>query len=459
MARTHRSRACTISLTEMRRLYCEKRNLSLINGSIERRLNPVVVHGLVSLTSQAVFAGSTLLTSVMTSRALGRADKGLLALLVLIPVVMQLLLDVGIEQGLTVKVAKGSLVNPRLHAALLGIMTHGLAGSLLAIVIISAASGKLSLAAIDGPTTSLFAAACALAIVQHDISGLLYGYKEIPFVSSARATGAAMITAGSAVLYTMGGHSVTEYFAVYVAGMAGLVAVLGLRLARLLVADPHARIGQTVRWRMVSRTGLPFYGANLSHIAVTRTDSLILGATRPSSELGLYSSAVNVAEFLWYLPSILAEVVLPHSIGNPNRRLCKRSLLMVFMISLITSVVLALTGRRLIVILFGDEFVGSFQPLLLLLPGAVAMSCARIGQVWLLIYGRAAAVRMINFIASITGATVWLVAIPRVGLMAAAIVSSGVYFAIGLATVIALLRTTRDQHVRASSTEIAKLTA
>jgi O-antigen/teichoic acid export membrane protein len=406
------------------------------------RLRSIAVHTGLNFASQALFAGSTLVTSIIASRALGRTDKGVLAFLMLIPVLLQAFLDLGMEQGLTVRVANGSLASPSRRRILSGLVAHGLISLVIAtgIVVVAPLVPSRTVAAVAGQKALLTVIACMLTVIQHDLAGLLYGYKKIPFVSLARMAAGTAVAGGSAVLYLTGSGSVIDYLGIYVAGTAALTAALALRLRPLLPRWPQDHEGRPIDWHIVSQAGLPFYGLKLTHFAMTRLDSLLLGATRPSAELGLYSNAVNLVEVMWYFPGALGQVLLPHTAGKPNRRLCTQTLLAVAVLSAVCGVVLGLAGHILIVALFGPSFAESFEPLVLLLPGAVAMSCARIGQVWLLIYDRAAVVRRINLLAAGTGSIVWWLAIPRYGLAAAALVSSILYTCVGIATVLLLLR-------------------
>jgi O-antigen/teichoic acid export membrane protein len=414
---------------------------------LPRRLHPLVVNTGLNLASHAVFSGSMLVTSILASRALGRSDKGVLALLILVPIILQFILDIGIEHGLTIKAANGSLGTPGRRPVLRGLLVHGSTGLAIASIVAALAplAGSSSLAALGGRNALLTVTACTLAIVQHDLTGLLYGYNKIPFVSVARMAGALAVAGGSAVLYVLGRNSVTEYFAIYVAGTAGLTAALALQLRTLLPGGPPDPAGGSINWRAVARTGLPFYGAYLSYFAVTRFDSFLLGATRPPAELGLYSNAVNLAEVVWYFPGTLGQVLLSHTGGKGNARLCRRTLLAVVVLSSASVLLLGLSGRLLITTLFGPDFAPSFGPLLILLPGAVGMSCVRIGQIWLLIYGRASLVRTVNAAAAAAGAILWWISIPKYGLTAAATVSSLLYCSMGLVTMLTLTRTVRTQ--------------
>jgi O-antigen/teichoic acid export membrane protein len=411
------------------------------------RLNFLVLNTGLNFVSQACLAASMLVTSTLASRALGRSDRGVLALLILVPTILHIILDLGVEQGLTVKVANGSLVAPDRRVVLRGIFGHGLIGAVVATIISALAptTGTSSIVELGGHNAPLTIAACSLAVVQRDLIGLLYGYKKIPFVSFARMAGAFVVAGGTAVLYWLGRSSVTEYFAVYVAGGTGVTLALAIQ-ARALLSDcsnRDARRSMTTDWRAVSKTGLPYYGASLSYFAVSRFDSFLLGATRPPEELGLYSNAVNLAEVIWYFPGALGQVLLPHSAGKVDPRLCKRTVLIVIVISTISMLILGLSGQFLIAMLFGSSFAAALTPFLLLLPGVVGMSCVRIGEIWLLISGKTRVVRMINSIAAISGITLWSFTIPRYGLIAAAVVSSILYCSMGAASISMLMRTIR----------------
>jgi O-antigen/teichoic acid export membrane protein len=409
-----------------------------------RRPPPLVLHASINFASQAVYAGATLVASILAARALGRADRGVLALLVLVPTVLQMLLDLGVEQGLTVRTVNGSLGVPGRRPLLRGLAAHGAIGAAVAAAVAALAplAGSGTVASLGGRNAPLVAAACALAVAQHDLSGLLYGHKKIPFVSLARMGAALAVTAATAVLYWRGRDSVGEYFAVHVAGLGCATGALALRLRPLLPGPPRPA-GDPVDWSRVARTGLPYYGASLSYFVVSRFDSFLLGATRPPAELGLYSAAVNLAEVLWYFPGALGQVLLPHTGAKGDARLCRRTLLAVALLSLASMLVVAAAGRLLVTTLFGASFEAAVGPLLLLLPGAVGMSCFRIGEVWLLIYGRAAVVRTLNAATATGGAALWWLTIPRYGPPAAAAVSSVLYCSMGVVTTAALLRTTR----------------
>jgi O-antigen/teichoic acid export membrane protein len=118
---------------------------------------------------------------------------------------------------------------------------------------------------------------------------------------------------------------------------------------------------------------------------------------------------------------------------------------MVVITSLLGAVALAGTGQFLLKSLFGAQFATGYLPLILLLPGAVGMSCARMCQTWLLIYGHGRAVQHLNAWTAGAAALLWVITIPRYGLYAAAVVSSVVYGTLGISTAAMLRRATIEE--------------
>lgn len=411
------------------------------------RQRPLVVNTGLTFISFGVLATCMLVASTLASRALGRSDRGILALLLLVPAVLHTLLDFGVEQGLTVRVANGSLTAVNRRSALRGIVGHGSIAAVVAAIIAALAPliGNNSIAALGGRNAPLTVLACSLAVVQRDLTGWLYGHHKIPFVSVARMAGGLLVAGGSAVVYSLEVSSVTGYFLIYVAGTTVTAVLLALKLCATLPSRSQGLAGQPIDWQVTIRTGAPFYGASLSYYAVSRFDSFLLGATRPPAELGLYSNAVNLAEIIWYFPGALGQALLPHTASNADHRLCRKTLGLVFVISTATMMVLALSGQFVISTLFGSAFAASFTPMLLLLPGAVGMSCMRIGETWLLVYGRPEVVRTINAIAACAGTALWWATIPGYGLHAAAVVSSILYCSMGLVSILLLIRMTRAE--------------
>jgi O-antigen/teichoic acid export membrane protein len=411
--------------------------------------NRFLTDAVVNLVSQVGFALFSLATAMLTSRALGPSDKGMLALLIIMPIVVRALLDLGVEQGLTIKMATGEHHHLQKRGIAVGLIAHAfltfaISGS---IAITVAVSGIGEFEQLSGITAWVIALACPLVMLDYDLGGMLYGFKRITFLAILRLGSAVLVALTTAVLFVLEIRTPIPYFLAHLIGNIG--SIVG-KLVNLRRTDWQSPLGSSSAFRLrnylgVPRSGLPFYGANISYMAVTRLDSLILGSTRSSFELGLYSSAVNLAEVMWYLPSTLGQVVLPHATGTRNRLLRRRTVWATVAASFLAAATLAVAGQILLPLLFGPEFADAYTPMLLLLPGALGMSCARICQTWLLIYGRGRSVQRLNGWTAGAAAALWFVTIPRFGLYAAAVVSSLVYGALGLATLAVLSRATRNE--------------
>lgn len=97
--------------------------------------------------------------------------------------------------------------------------------------------------------------------------------------------------------------------------------------------------------------------------------------------VGYYSIAVGIAEKLWMLPGAIATVLFPrissikdNEANNLTPRVARHTFFIIFVVSLI----LAPLAKPLIKILFGSVYLPSTVPLLILLPGIIALGGSKI---------------------------------------------------------------------------------
>ncbi|MDQ2051493.1 flippase [Natronolimnohabitans sp. A-GB9] len=183
------------------------------------------------------------------------------------------------------------------------------------------------------------------------------------------------------------------YFGVGVMGaLAGhlvasiLVAAVGLliihrRVSLSCVLDaPQKRFP---RKRMLTFNSmsivLVFLLMSLYHI-----DIVMLQQFRESAEVGNYRAALQIAEFLWFVPLAL-QTVFVHStseLWSQNRHreitdLASRTTRFTFLLTAVMAVGLAALADVAVPLYFGAEATPAVDPLLLLLPGALGFALAR----------------------------------------------------------------------------------
>ncbi len=171
---------------------------------------------------------------------------------------------------------------------------------------------------------------------------------------------------------------------------SALVAVVGLALVHSRISllsvfsTPTERFPRTQMLTFNSMSiVLVFLLMSLYHV-----DILMLQQFRESSDVGNYRAALQIAEFLWFVPLAL-QTVFVHStseLWSRNRTreitdLASRTTRYTFLLTGVMAVGLAALADVAIPLYFGAEAEPAIDPLLLLLPGALGSPSP--GRFWL----------------------------------------------------------------------------
>ncbi|HEY8815301.1 MAG TPA: oligosaccharide flippase family protein [Candidatus Dormibacteraeota bacterium] len=185
--------------------------------------------------------------------------------------------------------------------------------------------------------------------------------------------------------------------------------------------------------------GLKGYVANLLMFFNYRLDSLIVNALLGVASVGIYSIAVAMAEVIWNMAGALSTVMFPH-VASLDRKAANRLTPVVsrnvWFLTLLAVVFAAVVGRWVIELVFGAVMLGAAQPLLLLLPGILALSGAKVLSSYLSGIGRPIYSTYIAAGSVILTVALDLIFIPRYGIAGAAAASSVVYTLTAIATLV-----------------------
>jgi O-antigen/teichoic acid export membrane protein len=111
--------------------------------------------------------------------------------------------------------------------------------------------------------------------------------------------------------------------------------------------------------------------------SIFRMDVFFLSHSKEISDIGFYSVSVNVAELVLIIPSAIGTVLFPHFTGlmrHEQKEKMAQSGRINFFIGLSGSILIAIIAYPFILIVFGKQFLPAMGPLLLLLPGILAMT-------------------------------------------------------------------------------------
>lgn len=179
------------------------------------------------------------------------------------------------------------------------------------------------------------------------------------------------------------------------------------------------------------------FKAHLSNILAFinyKADIFMVNLYLPTSDVGIYVVAINLAEQLWILSNATSTIILPRLASLYHNELERKRLTpsiarLVFIVTLLGAIILAAFSKILVTVLFGPEFIKAVNAIFGLLPGIVIFSLSRIlsndiaarGHPELNTYA-SILILFINIVANV-------VLIPLMGILGAAIATSIAYIA------------------------------
>jgi O-antigen/teichoic acid export membrane protein len=226
-----------------------------------------------------------------------------------------------------------------------------------------------------------------------------------------------------------------------VTGAIGVFGVLCVTLAVSIVnwavvAFPLRNLGVPwMRWDrpLLSeslRSSLVLHLAMLLLFLHLRVDMFMVKAWMGNEALGHYSLSVTLAETLMLATDAVALAVLPGQVSNTLAEAGSRALRAArgnFLLGLTVAIGWTIVARPLVGLVFGEAFLPSVAPMLVLLPGMVLLGMQRMAGPPVLRAGRPAFMVAIYSVSLAANAALNVVWIPRWGLAGAAAASTLTY--------------------------------
>lgn len=183
------------------------------------------------------------------------------------------------------------------------------------------------------------------------------------------------------------------------------------------------------------REFLSFNGMTIVHLllitSLYKVDIILITRFLGPSEAGIYAAALALAEYLWFVPASLQNLLI-HSTSDlwEDRRIntindiASRATRYTVLVVTLMALGIAALATHFIPLYYPDEFIGAVEPLYVLLPGAVAFAIARptfsIGQG----NGNLRPLIVASGVAALLNLVLNIVLIPRFGIIGAAVATS-----------------------------------
>jgi glycosyltransferase involved in cell wall biosynthesis/O-antigen/teichoic acid export membrane protein len=172
---------------------------------------------------------------------------------------------------------------------------------------------------------------------------------------------------------------------------------------------------------------------NLINLINYRFDIWVIGDKLGASELGIYTVAVGVAQLLFYIPDPFSRVVQPYLFGQLKDEMLERFKTVArlnFTAVLGLAILVAITAKWMLPLLFGEVFSASVPALYLLLPGIVLSSSSKL-LAPLIVHGGLQRVNLYAIsVAAVLTIVLDLIMVPIWGIEGAAVATSIVYLVI-----------------------------
>jgi O-antigen/teichoic acid export membrane protein len=233
----------------------------------------------------------------------------------------------------------------------------------------------------------------------------------------------------SLVVVLVGGFGLGVRGAVAGTIVIGVASVLliAITVHRLSRANPD---GPTASPRALAAYGARMYPSSITGYFHYRADTyliqaLILSATTAQRMLGLYSVAVTMAELVFYVPDSVGAIFLPRVAGataeDANRMLGRVGRLTTLLTLLVAAALVptAIVGIHVIL----PAYVDCLPAFLVLLPGAVSFSVAKVMISYLAGRGRPGLISIGTILSLSLNVAVNVVLIPMYGIVGAALAS------------------------------------
>ncbi|MGN9813136.1 O-antigen ligase family protein [Micromonospora sp. BQ11] len=378
----------------------------------------------------------SLVAGVLSARALGPHDRGLLAVAIACSAVFSTLCAVGLDTA-NLRLAGRSTAAHR-HTVRASLRYAVTLGSCVAAVwavagLTVAEPVRLGL---DPLTFGITAALCPVVLLSALLGATEIGRGRAPAYNLVVVASLTTYLVGLAAVVAAGRTTPATVMAVYAAGQ---VVGLGALLVRSRSAVPVD--GEPVADTEYRSSARRAYLPNLAQFGMIRTQVPVIQLLVGASAVGVYSVALALAEVLLIIPIAVSLVLVPTvANGAASWRSVARLGVRTLLLTAVGAGLLAAAGPTVVPLLYGHHFAPAVPVLWALLPGVAVFALARVAQSYLTAVDRPAATTVAAVTAALVGLGGMAVLVPRFGAVGAGLAGSAGYLVYAAVITPAFLR-------------------
>jgi O-antigen/teichoic acid export membrane protein len=382
-----------------------------------------------SFVGQVVVIVFALASSIIIARVLGPEQRGVLAIVVLLPMTINAVVASGFSATIVHAIASGTWEDSRVMPRVLGIWVY--------LNLIMLTFGLITLnfheQLFSGTPISLLIFSLALmpASLLHACTGcILAGKRAFRYQMYSRVAGAPVSLLLTIMLVwwldlSVFGAVTAQLIGIAVSVLLDIYWMPKLLCARLMFwpeMNPAVLKGSM-------SFGLKSHIANLSAFLNYRVDQFLVNGMLGSSAVGIYTVAVNNAERLWLIVGNFAQVLFPTASAKQDdpeafaRFTARLAASMLFVLA-IFGALLMLVAEFVIVLLYGEDFRSAGTLIVWLVPGIVALGHSKILANYVAGQGRPGINAVRGCLALVVNIAANLALIPVYGVIGAAVATT-----------------------------------
>lgn len=196
------------------------------------------------------------------------------------------------------------------------------------------------------------------------------------------------------------------------------------------------------------KDGVKLHIGIIASFIFLRIDMLMLGYYRQASSVGYYSIAVSMADLLIIIPTVVMHVFYSKiaDMINDKKDMARKTVLvykhtMLFMVA--ATLIFAVVAKPVIKIFYGEEFLPSIIPFLILLPGVCFFRQNNIFSYYLVGTKKFLLISLLATVGSLINVMLNLIFIPKYDGNGAAVASLITYFFMGTAYFVFFFRVSK----------------
>jgi O-antigen/teichoic acid export membrane protein len=328
------------------------------------------------IASKGLLLILTFLGGILLNRRLGPQNKGIYLAIILFPMTLKSIAEMGIRQAILYISGTRKLDD---EAIISNVMALYLLSAALSFVVCFVyflfSYGSVGLLVLSFTAFSL-----PLSLFPSFIGSYFLGKDKLLFYNLITIMPPVVFFAGLAFLWMANGFSLEYVLIVFVLQHVCTFVVTSYFLKRSVL---RIRVGFKLKeMAMFIRYGFVYALALFTNSLNYRLDVFMLKALSTATEIGYYSVGYNFSEMIWQIPNTIGAYIFSKSSSSANPVRFSEKLMVVAGLTFVVMVALGLVivwiVPYIIVYLYGSVFSPSIRMFQLLLPGTVAMTIFRI---------------------------------------------------------------------------------